>query len=63
VRSPDAPEAETALVKVATIYIHRLSRQEEARILLHLFLQRYPNSALRNRAEELQKQIANSGQT
>jgi membrane associated rhomboid family serine protease len=52
-RSPEAPEAETALLKVIYLYVHRLRRQEEARRLLALFLERYPQSQWRARAEEL----------
>lgn len=55
VRNPDSPEAETALLKVIALYIHRLDRCEEARILLRLFLERYPHSALRAQAEELRR--------
>jgi membrane associated rhomboid family serine protease len=55
IRAPDAPEAETALLKVVTLYIHRLSRLEEARILLRLFMERYPHSAFRALAESLMK--------
>ncbi len=54
-RDPDSTEAETALLKVAHIYIDRLNRNEEARILLRLFIERYPNSALLARAEELRR--------
>jgi membrane associated rhomboid family serine protease len=57
VRDPDSPEAETSLLKVAHIYISRLGRREEARILLILFSERYPNSPLRARAEELVKSL------
>ncbi len=52
-RAPASAEAETALVKVSRIYIGRLGRMEEARILLSLFMERYPNSPLRPNAEEL----------
>jgi membrane associated rhomboid family serine protease len=55
VRSPDAPEAETALLKVVTLYLHHLSRREEARILLRLFLERYPHSTFRAMAESLMR--------
>jgi membrane associated rhomboid family serine protease len=54
-RAPDSTEAETALVKVARIYIDRLGRSEEARILLRLFIERYPGSALLARAEEMRR--------
>lgn len=53
VRNPDAPEAETALLKVISLYVHRLDRREEAAILLRLFLERYPHSAWRTMAEDL----------
>jgi membrane associated rhomboid family serine protease len=53
VRNPDAPEAETALLKVISLYVHHLDRREEAAILLRLFLERYPHSPWRAMAEEL----------
>jgi TolA-binding protein len=53
VRHPDSPEAETALLKVIGLYVHRLNRREEAKILLRLFLERYPHSQWRALAEDL----------
>lgn len=55
VRNPDAPEAETALLKVIGLYAHRLDRREEAAILLRLFLERYPHSPWRAMAEEFSR--------
>lgn len=54
-RSPEAPEAETALLKAISLYVHRLARHEEARILLSQFQQRYPRSAWRSLAEDLSR--------
>ncbi len=60
VHSPDAPEAEVALLKVITIYVHSLKRTEEARILTRLFLERYPQSQWRSMVEKMgQKNAAN----
>jgi membrane associated rhomboid family serine protease len=56
VHSPDAPEAETALLKVAGLYLNRLQRHEEAMILLRLFRERYAHSPLCRLADEMQKQ-------
>jgi len=53
VHSPDAPEAELALLKVITLYAHQLNRREEAQILLRVFLDRYPHSQWRSMAEEM----------
>lgn len=58
VRDPNSTEAETALLKVAHIYISRLGRNEEAGILLRLFVDRYPNSALRDRADEMRRGLS-----
>ncbi len=57
VHEPDAPEAELALLKAASLYVHRLNRREEARILLRLFLERYPHSQWRSLAEDLQRAV------
>ncbi len=54
--APDAPEAETATLKIATLYIQRLNRREEARILLRLFMERYPTSQFRRLASDLMAQ-------
>lgn len=53
VHTPHAPEAETALLRVAMLYANPLHRHEEARILTRLFLERYPESPFRARAYEL----------
>jgi membrane associated rhomboid family serine protease/TolA-binding protein len=55
--NPDAPEAEMAMIKVIMLYVHRLNRREEARILLHLFLERYPHSQWLNLAQTLRRTI------
>ena len=52
-RHPDSPAAETALLKVITLYAQRLGRREEAQILARLFLERYPHSPWRSLAEDL----------
>jgi membrane associated rhomboid family serine protease len=54
-RDPHSPAAETALLKVITLYVHRLDRCEEANILLRLFLERYPHSQWRALAEDLRR--------
>lgn len=56
VRDPDSTEAETALLKVVHLYVHHLRRFEEAKILLRLFLERYPHSQWRALADELQRE-------
>ena len=48
-----SPEAETALLKVISLYVHRLNRREEANVLLRLFKEKYPHSVWRNLAEDL----------
>lgn len=53
VHTPEAPEAEAALIRVALLYANHLNRKEEARILARLFQERYPESAFRARAYEL----------
>jgi tetratricopeptide (TPR) repeat protein len=55
VRAPDAPETETALLKVISLYVNRLHRQEEAKILLRLFMERFPRSQFRSMAEDLMR--------
>lgn len=55
VNNPNAAEAETALLKVITLFVHRLDRREEAHILVRLFLDRYPQSSFRGLAEELRR--------
>lgn len=54
-RAPDSPATETALLKVITLYVHRLDRKEEAAILTRLFLERYPHSQWRTLAEDLRR--------
>lgn len=51
----EAAESETALLKTAALYLHRLDRRDDAQILLRLFIERYPNSPLRQFAEEWQR--------
>ncbi|MCS6777109.1 MAG: rhomboid family intramembrane serine protease [Chloroherpetonaceae bacterium] len=58
VRSPGAPEAEVALLKVIGLYVHRLGRREEAAILLRLFRERYPHSVWLPVAGELDRAIS-----
>ena len=60
IRAPDTPEAETALLKVISIYARRLNRREEANVLLRLFREKYPHSAWRNLAEDLRREIQDS---
>lgn len=57
-RQADAPEAETALLKVISLYVHKLNRNEEARILLKLFMERYPHSQWRGLAQDLSRAAA-----
>ncbi len=53
VYAPESPEAEAALLRVASLYATYLNRHEEAQILARLFLERYPESPFRARAREL----------
>ena len=53
----ESPEAETALLKTAFLYLNHLQRREEAQDLLRLFLERYPTSVLRKYAEEWQRDV------
>ena len=55
-------EAETALLKVISLYVHRLDRREEARTLLLLFYERHANSAFRPLADDLRRVIENSSE-
>ena len=48
-------EAETALLKVISLYVHHLDRREEARSLLAVFYERYANSAFRSLADDLHR--------
>lgn len=57
IHNPDAPEAETALLKVAQIYLNHLNRHDEAAILLRLFQERYAHSPLCRLAEEMQRTL------
>jgi len=52
-RAPESQEAETALLKCASISMRKLSRPREARVLIDLFLDRYKNSPFRVLAEDL----------
>jgi membrane associated rhomboid family serine protease len=58
VRDPGSAEAETALLRVITMYFGALKRAEEAHILAQIFLESYPDSPLRTRAKEMLKQAA-----
>ena len=62
VHTPDAPEAEAALLRVASLYARHLNRTEEARILARLFQERYPESPFRARAYELLRSLGNSSE-
>ena len=55
VHTPESPEAEPALFRVILLYSSHLNRQEEARILARLFLERYPESSFRFQMMELAK--------
>ena len=57
IRAPESPEAETALLKVISLYARRLNRREEAGVLLRLFREKYPHSAWRTLAEDLRREI------
>jgi len=61
VRNPNAPEVETALLKVIGLYLKHLDRREEARVLLRLFFERYPGSPFHSRAEEYRLLAEESG--
>ena len=60
IHNPDAPEAETALLKVAQLYLNHLNRHDEAAILLRLFQERYAHSPLCRLAEEMQRTLGTS---
>jgi tetratricopeptide (TPR) repeat protein len=51
-------EAETALLKCASISVRKLGRPREARALIDLFLERYKNSPFRVLAEDLSREAA-----
>ncbi len=51
-----SPEAETALLKTASLYLNRLDRRADAQVLLRLFVEQYPNSPLRPFAEDWQRE-------
>jgi tetratricopeptide (TPR) repeat protein len=55
-RAPESQEAETAVLKCATISLRRLGRIREARVLIDLFLDRYRNSPYRVLAEDLRRE-------
>ena len=52
---PDAPEAETALLKAISLYVHRLNRRGEARTLLGVHAARYPGSSWLTLADDLRR--------
>lgn len=56
-QNPTAPQAETALLKTASLYTHRLGRRAEARVLLQMFYANYPNSAWRSLADDLRRVV------
>jgi membrane associated rhomboid family serine protease len=60
-RAPNSQEAETAVLKCATISLRKLGRAKEARVLVDLFLDRYKNSPFRVLAEDLRRE-ADAGQ-
>ena len=55
-RSPDSQEGETSILKCASISLRKLGRIPEARALIELFLDRYPNSPYRVLAEDLRRE-------
>jgi membrane associated rhomboid family serine protease len=58
-RYPDSAEAENALLKLISLYVHRLNRRAEAQTLLLMHMERYPHSQWRGLAEDLRR--ANGG--
>jgi TolA-binding protein len=54
-RYPDAAEAETALLKVISLYVHSLGRHSEADALLQMYSKRYPHSSWRTLADDLRR--------
>lgn len=56
-RAPNSPEAETAVLKCASISLRKLGRVREARVLVDLFLDRYKNSPYRVLAEDLRREV------
>lgn len=59
VQAGDTPVCETSLLKVAQIYFNHLNRIEEARILLRLFQERFPNSSFLGLTRDLQRKVEN----
>lgn len=55
-RAPESTEAETSVLKCATILLRKLDRVREARVLVDLFLDRYKNSPYRVIAEDLRRE-------
>ena len=55
-RAPNSPEAETSVLKCASISLRKLGRAREARVLVDLFLDRYKNSPYRVLAEDLRRE-------
>ncbi len=56
-QNPTAPQAETALLKTASLYTHRLGRRADARVLLQMFYANYSNSAWRSLADDLKRVV------
>ncbi len=56
-RDPRSPATESALLKVISLYVHHLHRAEEARILLSVFMERFPHSQWNALAEDLKKAV------
>ncbi|HIE53129.1 MAG TPA: tetratricopeptide repeat protein, partial [Armatimonadetes bacterium] len=56
--SPDAPEAEVALLQAGQIYLEKLSQPAEARRIFRAFCQRYPYSEWRSQAVFWEHQAA-----
>ncbi len=54
-RDPRSPATESAMLKVISMYVHQLHRSEEARILLRVFMERFPHSQWSSLAEDLKK--------
>ena len=54
-RYPDESDAEIALLKVATLYVHRLNRHSDALALLQMHSERYPHTAWRTLADDLRR--------
>src|SRR5205823_3574243 len=55
-RTPNSPEAETSVLKCASISLRKLGKVREARVLVDLFLDRYKHSPYRVLAEDLRRE-------